>query len=114
VLELIVIVLIIGIIGLSSKGAVVLVKKLDQMIEPIYRYETLDLFEKYGIREDFENLFVRCKICQTPITFNNLCLIVEENNSLNLYCDNPACNPVQSEITNFDENNKEYNPNISA
>jgi aspartate carbamoyltransferase regulatory subunit len=60
-------------------------------ISTVHENDLKNLLEKLGLLEKVEKSIVKCKFCDTTITFDNLHSILPESGGFSLICSNPNC-----------------------
>lgn len=85
-----------SITAIGAKGSLFLIAPLATIMNDnnqstiLIKPEMISLLEKYGKLKSFEEGNEYCKCCNSPLSFDNLGLIIEKKD-LEMTCDNPGC-----------------------
>ena len=66
-------------------------KKTKDVIEVLHEKDLEQFLIEYDLFEDFQKKSLTCKICENPITSNNICALKLTGEKLEFICNNKSC-----------------------
>lgn len=63
----------------------------NKQLNAVHESDLINLLERLGIKEKFENNRLKCKFCGDTINIENIYSVLPEAGTVNLICDKPQC-----------------------